>query len=217
MPGKKERTRNRKKYKVRVIAGILTFVLVFVSINLIEFYHSTHYRKNMTTGLLQKNTTIPVESDIGKVKQFELSIPKLGMSVNVVPNVDGGSDDIYNEALKSGVAHYKNTALPGSGSNILIFGHSSGVWGAGSYTKIFSKLNNLVNGDEIVLKYNYKNYKYLVSNKKIIKATDLSPTEPTEREQLTLMTCWPIGTDSQRLTVIAKPDQAKSEDTPFNF
>ncbi|MDD5693392.1 MAG: class D sortase [Patescibacteria group bacterium] len=202
MREEKNKLKNNKKYIARVITGILVFVVFVVSIGLIDNYYSSHYKKPT----IKKPTVyIGETSDIGVVKQFELSIPKIGVRVNVVPNVDGNSDKTYNQALKLGVAHYKNTALPASGSNILIFGHSSGVWGAGPYSTVFAKLNNLAVKDEILINYNNKNYKYSVSEKKIIQASDISITEPTEKEQLTLMTCWPVGTDKERLVVIAKP------------
>ncbi|MDD3086424.1 MAG: sortase, partial [Patescibacteria group bacterium] len=61
--------------------------------------------------------------------------------------------------------------------------------------------------DEIKINFNQQEYKYKVSEKKIIPADDLSVLLPTEREILTLLTCWPVGTADKRLIVIAKPEK----------
>jgi len=145
--------------------------------------------------------------DLGKITEFNLTIDKLGINVPVTPNVDGNDQKLYDKALNNGVTHYKNTALLGSGSNIVIFGHSSTVWGIGKYAKVFASLDQLNVGDEIKINFNQKEYKYLVNEKKIIAADDLSVILPTEREELTLLTCWPVGTAQKRLAVIARPEK----------
>lgn len=158
--------------------------------------------KTTSNRLFQSKPDSP--ADFAKVTQFDLSIAKLGLSVAVTPNVDGLSSDIYTQALKSGVAHYKGTAMPASGSNVVIFGHSSGNPKI-PFSKVFAKLNNLKINDQITIKFNGKSYTYAVASKKVVAANDFSVAEPTEIEQLTLLTCWPIGTDKSRLVVVANP------------
>ena len=158
----------------------------------------------------QKKTAPPTrnivhEDKFGKIEQFNLTIEKLGINVPIIPNVDGTNKEVYNDALKNGVAHYKNTALPNSGSNIVIFGHSSTASGVGEYADIFATLNKLKEGDEIIINFNQKQHVYTVSEKIIIAPDDISVILPTEREELTLLTCWPVGTIEKRLAVIAKP------------
>lgn len=140
-----------------------------------------------------------------EIMDFNLKIEKINLDVPIIPNVDGRDKNIYNQALDNGVAHYKNTALPNSGSNIVIFGHSSTILGIGKYSRIFSRLNDLVIGEEIILSLNSKEYRYSIREKKIISASDSSVLIATDREQLTLITCWPVGTAQKRLVVIANP------------
>lgn len=147
------------------------------------------------------------DDNAGKITEFNLIIEKLAIDVPIIANVDGRDKNVYNQALNDGVAHYKNTALPNSGSNIVIFGHSSTFLGAGEYSKVFAALNDLNTDDEIKINFNRQEYKYKVSEKKIIPADDLSVLLPTEREMLTLLTCWPVGTADKRLVVIAKPEK----------
>jgi len=193
------------KIIVRAAVAILTVLVVYLSIFWVDSYYAKHFVKNHNIKMINKIETAQRDNSAGKIKQFDLIIAKIGVSVPVAPNVEGSNEEIYTEALKGGVAHYKGTALPASGSNVLIFGHSSGVWGAGSYSTIFSRLDDLEINDEIKILFNNKENRYLITEKKIIKLTDFSVTKPTEREQLTLMTCWPIGTDRDRLVVIATP------------
>lgn len=208
MSKKKQKNSNLKR-KIIIWAVSITAALVLFGIFLtVEGYLSYKAQRDNTIkktvdSIINTNST--GDEDPGKISQFELSIPKIGVSVPVIPNVDGGKKSSYDTALTSGVAHFVGTALPNSGSNIFIFGHSSSIMGTGKYDKVFAKLNNLVVGDEITILYNGNTYKYTVSSKNIIQPQDTSVLEPTMKEQLTLMTCWPIGTDQKRLVVIAKP------------
>ncbi|MDP3948719.1 MAG: sortase, partial [bacterium] len=106
----------------------------------------------------------------------------------------------------NGVAHYNGTAKPGEGSNVFIFGHSSFFEAdPGKFKEIFKELNLLEKNDEIIAWNNNKKYKYKVTEKKIIEPNETQYLLPTSSEQLTLMTCYPIGSTAQRLIVIAKP------------
>lgn len=148
--------------------------------------------------------TLPVA--VAKYQDFHLLIPALDISAPVISDVDGTNKKTYFKALEDGVAHFKNTAKPGGGSNIFIFGHSSYYnWAPGDYKKIFSNLEEIKIGDEIDLWWQEKEYQYVVAATKVVPPSDTSVLEPTPTEQLTLMTCVPVGTDKNRLIVIAKP------------
>ncbi len=139
-----------------------------------------------------------------KILEFGLKIEKIGVLAPIIKDVDGSKKSAYNKALLQGVAHYKGTALPGGNSNIFIFGHSSCLLGKGDYCKIFEKLNDLQKGDKVIVYLKNQEYTYEVSSKKVVKNTDTSVLNPTKQEQLTLMTCWPIGSNLKRLIVVAK-------------
>lgn len=156
----------------------------------------------------QKNSTEVKEISLDKkLFEFGLYVNKLSVWVPVVSNVDGTNKTAYNKALLSGVAHHKNTALPGKKGNIFIFGHSSTWNGTGQYAEVFKNLNNLEKNDQIIIYYQNKEYKYSVWQKEVIAADDFSYLEPTKKEQLTLMTCWPVGSNLKRLVVIARLGQ----------
>lgn len=137
-------------------------------------------------------------------KNFALEVEKLSISVPIIKDVDGGDKDKYNEALKKGLAHYKGTALPGEKGNIFIFGHSSSDE-VGDYGKVFSHLDDLEKGELIRVYYKLEQHDYEVFEEKVVEATDLYVLDRGNKEKLTLMTCWPVGTKDKRFIIIAYP------------
>jgi sortase A len=183
-------------------------IVFFVAIIIVALLAicATIYYKSKKAGDVVAELPALVENNNIVSEDFTLKIDKLNIVVPIIENVDGADKKVYNQALKNGVAHYKGTALPGEGSNIFIFGHSSTYVGqGGDWGEIFKDLNNLESGDIISITFKGKEYFYKVVEKKIIKKTDVAVLNPTESEQLVLMTCWPIGTNKDRLIIIAKP------------
>lgn len=160
-------------------------------------------------GLVPKKiTTAPISSAPAKYQDFHLEIPKLELSAPIIPEVPGGDTDkdIYFKSLENGVAHFAGTKKPGENGLIFIFGHSSYYpWAAGDYKEIFANLDDLAIDDEISVWYQEKEYKYLVIETKTIVPSDVSVLNPTNSEELVLMTCWPPGTTTKRLIIRAKP------------
>jgi len=142
-------------------------------------------------------------------KQFGLVIPKIFLNVSVIENVNPDNKEVYQSILKEGgsVAHAKGTALPGEPGAVYIFGHSTDAsFNVSRYNAVFYLLRRLEPGDEISVWYFFKEYKYVVTEKKTVDADDISDLVNVENEQkLILQTCWPPGTDWKRLLIIAKP------------
>ncbi|MCX7996700.1 MAG: sortase [Patescibacteria group bacterium] len=137
--------------------------------------------------------------------EYSLVIPKIGANARIVPNVNAGSEEAYQEALKRGIAHAAGTAFPGEGGHIFLFAHSTDyIWNIGSYNAVFYLLYKLEPGDEVNVFYRGKRHRYTVREKKIIEPSDVHYlTRKTERETLSLQTCWPPGTTLKRLIVHA--------------
>lgn len=104
---------------------------------------------------------------------------------------------------------HANSARPGEGSNVVISGHNNSTGG-----HVFGALNRLKTGDLVTLWAGGQAYMYRVSHRQIVRAFGASPEtlaylrqviQPTAREQLTLITCWPNWTNTHRLVVIADP------------
>lgn len=163
----------------------------------------------------KKQKTYPEKDDVGGYTEqkrsfkeenadYYISIDGLGIRAPIIRDVDPSNSEEYEQALMSGVALMAGTALPGEeNGNVFIFGHSSANNNA-KYGKIFADLNDLESGDEIKIHFNQEEYRYSVNEKRIIEKDDFSVLEKTGAEQLTLMTCWPPGTDDKRLVVISE-------------
>ena len=145
---------------------------------------------------------------IPKDTQFSISIPKIGASAKVFPNVDPTNPNEFLHVLQQGIAHAKGSVFPGLPGNVYLFAHSTdNWWNVGRYNAVFYLLQHLVPGDEIVVFFEGKRFEYVVSKTVILDPNDTSLlTQPHGgQEQLVLQTCWPPGTTWKRLYVIATP------------
>jgi sortase A len=136
-----------------------------------------------------------------------ISIPKINAVAPLELNIDPWKKELYEPALEKGVAHALGTALPGEGKLIYLFAHSSSpAWKITRYNTIFLRLNELKPGDTITINSEERDYTYNVVDKRIVSPKEIEfLTKPSDREQLVIQTCWPIGTDWQRLLVFAEP------------
>lgn len=131
-----------------------------------------------------------------------LIIPALNLSAPIIEGVDPSKEKEYNQALTKGVALLPTSAKVGESGNVVIYGHSSAKEKS-PYQRIFASLNDLEKGGEIIITSKGQRFAYLVTGKRTIEATELSVLAQTKKEQLTLLTCWPIGTDKERLVITA--------------
>ena len=136
-----------------------------------------------------------------------ISIPKIGAVAPLELNIDPWKKEVYEPALEKGVAHALGTALPGEGKLVYLFAHSSSpAWKITRFNTIFLRLNELQTGDPITVNRDGHDYIYTVTEKKVVSPRDIEfLTEQGDNEQLVIQTCWPIGTDWQRLLVFAEP------------
>lgn len=133
---------------------------------------------------------------------FYLSIPKLGIQKALVET--NAKDLDPNDAL----GHYPKSALPGEIGNMFIFGHSvlPIFYNPKNYKSIFSTLNKLESGDEIIVNYNNLDYVYIVEGRKVLKPTEVDPLADIKpkylnEQTITLMTCYPFGSKTLRYLV----------------
>ncbi len=140
---------------------------------------------------------------------FGIVIPKIGANSRVMINVDPTNKTEYQKKLEQGVAHAKGTSLPGQKGDMFIFAHSStNLYVALHYNAVFYLLGKLDYGDKIYIFYNKHKFTYQVADKKIIDPSKVNYLyDDSEKEKLTLMTCWPPGSSFKRLLVFANPVQ----------
>ena len=143
-----------------------------------------------------------------------LTIPSIGVDTDVVTveasptYVDGQAVAIWN-VPGDAVGHHASSANPGEGENVVFNGHDD----LGS--AVFQNLWRVQPGAAIIVRAGDVTWHYHVE-------TVLAPQEigvplarrlenaryiePTGDERLTLITCWPAGTNDHRIIVIARLD-----------
>ena len=120
-----------------------------------------------------------------------IRIPRIGVEKAVVEGV--GVPD-----LKKGPGHYPTTPLPGQPGNAAIAGHRT------TYGAPFYHLDELGNGDRIEVTTRQGEFTYEVTDKRVVKPSQSEVLDPTTDNRLTLTTCNPRFSASQRLVVVSK-------------
>lgn len=137
--------------------------------------------------------------------EFSIVVPKIAANAKIYSNTDPSNENIYLDVLNKGVAHSAGTAFPGEGGHIFLFAHSTDYfWNVSVYNAIFYLLYKLEKDDEVNLFYKGQRYVYRVIGKEVVDPSQVQYlTRKTNREFLTLQTCWPPGTTLKRLLVFA--------------
>ena len=138
------------------------------------------------------NQTAPATADPAAGQPVGLlSIPSIGMAGTAVVEGTGESQ------LQEGPGHYPGTPLPGESGNAAIAGHRT------TYGAPFYSLDALHPGDAIVVQTAQGIFQYQVVLTKLVDPSDTSVLQPTPLPELTLTTCNPRYSASQRLVVQA--------------
>jgi LPXTG-site transpeptidase (sortase) family protein len=139
-------------------------------------------------------------------------IPKIAKNIPLVDINQGNVEDfdelndVFMDELKWWVVRYPGSAKPWNFWNSFIFGHSSNFpWIEWDYNDVFALLDRLEIWDEIITYYEWQKYVYRIKEKKVINPNDVSVLKrDTGKKEITLMTCWPIGTTYNRLLLIGE-------------
>ena len=166
---------------------------------------SAHFSYNPDT---QSQRRVNIDKDYRE--DMYITIESVGIrDIIISSNVESSRESVYNQYLKRGVAHFRGTPLPGDGGNSFIYGHSA-VESFFSRNRdlpetIFSRLNDIDIGQQVVVNRDDNVLEYVVRNKKIVEPDDFSILQPIyNKETVTLMTCWPLGLGTKRLIVVAE-------------
>ncbi len=193
--------RNRLAYQS---LSVLMLVLVIAAIGLLGYPVYTNFEQ----GRIQTDKTAQLKTQALKDRYenrqlregdalTRIRIPKIGVDVVVVEGTTPA-------ALKAGAGHYRGTPLPCETGNVAIAGHRT------TYGKPFNQLDRLAPGDQISLETPVGSCMYQVTdrggppNPFTVDPTDISIVANTPGEHnLTLTTCHPKGSASQRLIIRA--------------
>jgi LPXTG-site transpeptidase (sortase) family protein len=120
-----------------------------------------------------------------------IQIPKIGLDVEL-------RDQITQESIDLGPSHWPGTAGPGGFGNAVIAGHRN------SHSAPFHDAGNLHAGDTITLvAADGARFNYTITETFVVDPSAMWITEQKPGHTLTLFTCHPLGSSSQRLVVRA--------------
>jgi sortase A len=121
-----------------------------------------------------------------------MTIPTIGMSNDAIVEGTGESQ------LEEGPGHYQGTPLPGQAGNSAIAGHRT------TYAAPFFNLNLLQPGDPIFVVTPQGHFEYVVLHQELVDPGDTGVLDASTQPLLTLTTCNPRYSDTQRLVVVAQ-------------
>lgn len=139
--------------------------------------------------VVQSYGEIPIPTQ-GPQHAIRLQIPKINQDVPVVEG-DGW------EQLKKGVGHHINSANPGESGNVVLSAHND------IHGEIFRDLDQLEEGDIIVLFSERQSYTYVVEEVLIVEPNQVEFLESAQDSKATLISCYPYLIDNKRIVVIA--------------
>jgi sortase A len=139
--------------------------------------------------LYQSLAQIPIPTP-GPEQAIQIQIPVIGVDAPVVQG-DGW------EQLKKGVAQAIGTANPGQSGNMVLSAHND-VFG-----EIFRYLDQLKQGDKIVVYTPQRGYTYIVTNIQVVGPFDVEVMASTPDPTVTLISCYPYMIDNKRIVVQA--------------
>jgi len=211
-----------KKRKTILKAFVVIYLAAFVVINWSDISWVFNYRE--VYGLFYdfftpyENSGLLVSADrivilprqvVQQVKAQEnnsLEIPSISIKAPLIIG-ETTNPKILEKNLNSGVVYYPGSVSPGQNGQILILGHSAPPgWPKIKYDWVFSNINDLNFGEEIVLYFNNKQYTYKVIKKDIVKPGDEIQSNGLDAKNniLVLISCWPPGKNYLRIAVQAE-------------
>ena len=190
----------RKLSYLFIIAGLL-----FAGIGGWQMWHSS---KQQHVAMKKAVALTSTKKDPVKYEDWDpykgetigiLNIPRLDKKL---PIVEGTSPD----QLEKGVGHYKSSALPDKGDQIVLSGHRDTV---------FRHFGEIQKGDKVIVDLPYGTFTYVIDHMKIVDQDDRSIIHSTKpKEELVLTTCYPfsyVGNAPKRYIIYAYPEKEQKQ------
>lgn len=214
-----DQTKKVKKSRHFVpILSALAVMLVFMLLQYNRFLIAQVKAYVSPGSLASQNLIVDPLANTNVGPEPKLIIPKINVDAPVVMGLTSIAESSVQAGLKDGVVHYPipgASSMPGEQGNSVILGHSSNdVFDDGNYKFIFVQLEQIQKGDSFYVNYNSTRYTYTVTHTEVILPTQVDKlTVQSDKPQMILITCVPVGTALKRLIVYAdqvSPDPAKN-------
>lgn len=167
-----------------LISTIIYIVIIFMNNNLNSINLET--KTDFNSNYIHEQSKIENENQIEKNEtqeeiensediEWKIEIPSIGLSAAIC---EGTTDDVMNKF----VGHFEDTGK--TNGNIGLAAHNRGY-----EVNYFENLKKLRKNDEIIYKYGDIEKRYFVETTTVIKDTDWSYLENTQKNKITLITC----------------------------
>ncbi|MDP2637277.1 MAG: sortase [bacterium] len=181
----------------------LIFSIVVYGIFSLALFALSAKTKADSTALLSAAPVLAQGEPFYPVDKIE--IPSLGVAAPLL-SVDSTDPKDFKEPLTKGVTLYPS-ANPGSQGSAIILGHSAPSWWPSiNYDWVFSEINTLEQGDEIIIDFQGKRHVFktqgviFLDKGEEIPSWALASKTPT----ILLVSCWPPGINNKRIVVQAE-------------
>jgi len=184
---------------------IFLFLFSFLAVNWNEIspFFNYHFISVKASQILSK-FDIKKEAKAEVIaEQGMIEIPKIGVSAPVIFSPEGDLE----KSLEKGVVYFPASEMPGKWQTTVILGHSAPLnWPKINYEGVFSRLEELENGDEIFIEVSGQKYAYQVSKKIFLEIGENIPEKFSifKKSNLYLISCWPPGKNFKRISVEAE-------------
>jgi sortase A len=155
-----------------LVAGIVAASYAAYIVADAKVYQSVELRKFSHHAPLAEPHLLTIGEAVGQIE-----IPSLAISAVIV---HGDSPEL----LRRGVGHLPETPMPGEWGNVALAGHRD---------TFFRPLRHIHSGDFITLRtFSGGTFQYQVESTRIVSPTNIEVLRPSNRRELTLVTCFPF-------------------------
>lgn len=150
-------------------------------------------------------TIAPYSGELAKAVGSDSSLPAPKENRLVIPSIALNEPIAESNSITAinngGTWRRPNTSTPIEENNTVIVGHRY----FGSDVSTFYHLDKVEIGQSIAVYWEGEEFVYEVTDKKVVDPSAVEIEAPTTEKQLTLYTCTPVWTATDRLVIIAKP------------
>lgn len=125
-----------------------------------------------------------------------IEIPKIGVNDTVY-------EGVTLTVIDNGPGHWPGTAMPGQWGNVVIAGHRV------THGRPFRNIDQLTNGDEIILQTDSERFVYTVTNTFVVTPDATRIVDQQAAFEITLFACHPPGSAKYRYVVRGKLDRSE--------
>ena len=190
-----------KKHKQRIQIVLFVSLIIGALVALsYPFWPLISYQTELVSAEINSEIELGTGSKLESVVKSEvvgdyLIIPKIGVEIPIVLGEE-------KSALDSGAWLMPESSTPDKIGNTILAGHRFKY--KPPHKETFYLLDKLSEGDLVRVIWQGKEYRYQVVSSQVVDPETVKVLEPTEKPTLTLITCYPLFSDKQRLIVKAE-------------